>query len=157
MVSQKNGSSEPIGSSLGSDMSDFLKGVSTLVELQAQLFVTDVRECRQHGFFPGLILLCGVALGTGCFPVALVAIALLLIQVFEISSAAGFLIAVLAGTVLSGLLTMIGWFQVRKQMTVLQRSQQELVRNLRWLKKILVRDRLTRNQNGPNNSWRTKA
>jgi len=63
----------------------------------------------------------------------------------------------LAGTVLSGLLTMIGWFQVRKQMTVLQRSQQELVRNLRWLKKILVRDRLTRNQNGPNNSWRTKA
>ena len=157
MISQKNESPEPIGSSLGSDMSDFLKGFSTLVELQAQLFVADVRECRQRGLLPGLVLLCGVTLGMGCFPVALVAIAMLLIQVFEISYAAGFLISVLAGAVLSGLLTMIGWFQVRKQMTFLQRSQQELVHNLRWLKKILERDRLTRSKSNPANSWRTKA
>jgi uncharacterized membrane protein YqjE len=139
---------------LASDVGEFAHDVLTLAELQGQLFVADVRECSKRVLIPGLVLLGGVALGLACVPFALAALALLLIQVFEISYAAGFLIAAVAGAVLSALLGVIGWFQVRKGLAVLGRSQQELVRNLRWIKKVLERSRLTR-RNSIDNSWRT--
>ena len=135
-------------------MGEFAHDVLTLAELQAQLFVADVQECGQRVLVPGLVLLCGVALGLACFPIALAALALLLIQVFETSYAAGFLIAAAVGAVLSALLCVIGWFQVRQRVAVLGRSQQELVRNLRWIKKVLERSRITR-RNSIDNSWRT--
>jgi hypothetical protein len=40
-------------------------------------------------------------------------LALLIVQVFETSYAAGFLMAVAVGAVLSGLLCVIGWVQIR--------------------------------------------
>ena len=135
-------------------MGEFAHDVFTLAELQAQLFVADVQECGQRVLVPGLVLLCGVALGLACFPIALAALALLVIQVFETSYAAGFLMAVVVGAVLSALLCVIGWFQVRQRVAVLGRSQQELVRNLRWIKKVLERSRITR-RNSIDNSWRT--
>ena len=135
-------------------MGEFAHDVFTLAELQAQLFVADVQECGQRVLVPGLVLLCGVALGLACFPIALAALALLLVQVFETSYAAGFLIAVVVGAVVSALLCVIGWLQVRKRVAVLRRSQQELVRNLRWIKKVLERSRITRS-NRIDNSWRT--
>lgn len=126
----------------------------TLAELQAQLLVADVQECGRRMLVPGLVLLSGVALGLACFPIALAALALLLIQIFETSYAAGFLIAVVVGAVLSALLCVIGWFQVRERVAVLRRSQQELVCNLHWIKKVLERSRITR-RNSIDDSWRT--
>jgi uncharacterized membrane protein YqjE len=152
-ISEQNGSPAP-SKGLARDVREFAHDVLTLAELQTQLFVADVQECGQRVLVPGLVLLCGVALGLACFPFALAALALFLIQVFEISYAAGFLIAVVVGAVLSALLCVLGWIQVRKRVTVLRRSQQELVRNLRWIKKVLERSRITRG-NGIDNSWRT--
>ena len=99
-------------------------------------------------------MLAGVVLGLSCIPFALAALALLLIQVFETSYAAGFLLATIVGAILSALLGVSGWLLVRKRLTVLQRSQQELVRNLRWIKKVLERNRTTRSDS-TDNSWRT--
>lgn len=155
MVGQNNGTPESGVSNVSSDMGDFVQDLITLTDLQAQLFVTDVKECSQRGFAPALVLLCGVAIGLACFPIALMAMALLLVQVFEISYAEGFLMAFLTGAIVSVLLTIVGWFQVRKQLNVLRRSQHELVRNLNWVKKVLERKRVTRRSNSSDNSWRT--
>jgi uncharacterized membrane protein YqjE len=133
---------------------DFAHDVLTLAELQAQLFVADVQECGQRALVPGLVLVCGVALGLACFPIALAALALFVIQVFETSYATGFLIAVVGGAVLSALLCVIGWWQIRERVAVLGRSQQELARNLRWIKKVIQRSRITR-INNIDNTWRT--
>lgn len=153
-ISEQNGSPQTAPRALAQDVGEFAHDVLTLAELQAQLFVADVQECGQRVLVPGLVLLCGVALGLACLPIALAALALLVIQLFETSSAAGFLIAALVGAVLSALLCVIGWFQVHERVAVLGRSQQELVRNLRWIKKVLERSRITR-RNGIDNSWRT--
>jgi uncharacterized membrane protein YqjE len=153
-VSGQNGSPETAPRALARDVGEFAHGVLTLAELQTQLFVADVREFGQRVLVPGLALLSGVALGLACLPIALAALALLLVQVFETSYAAGFLITVLVGAVLSALLCVIGLLQVRKRVAVLGRSQQELVRNLRWIKKVLERSRITR-RNSIDNSWRT--
>ena len=90
-VNERNGSPETAPRALARDVGEFAYDVLTLAELQAQLLVTDLQECGQRGLVPGLVLICGVALGLACFPVALAALALLFIQVFETSYAAGFL------------------------------------------------------------------
>ena len=153
-VSERNGSPQTAPKALARDVGEFAHDVLTLAELQAQLFVTDLQECSQRALVPGLVLICGAALGLACFPVALAALALLFIQVFETSYAAGFLLAAIVGAISSALLCVIGWFLVRKRLAVLRRSQQELVRNLRWIKKVLERNRTTRSDS-TDNSWRT--
>jgi len=145
-------SSAPKG--LAGDVREFAHNVLTLAELQAHLFVADVQECGQRIMIPGIVLICGVVLGMACFPLALVVLALFLVQLFEVTYAMGFLIAFAAGAVLSALLVAIGYLQVRKHAILLQRSREELRRNLNWIKKVLKRSRTTRSD--PNDqSWRT--
>ncbi len=128
-VSERNGPSQTAPKALARDVGEFAHDVLILAELQAQLFVTDLQECSRRALVPGLVLLAGVALGLSCVPFALTALALLLIQVWGTSSATGFLLATIVGAILSALLCVSGWFLVRKRLAVLQRSQQELVRN----------------------------
>ena len=153
-ISERNGSPEKASKALVRNAGEFAHHVVTLAELQAQLLVADAKECGQRVLGPGLVLLCGMALGLACFPIALAALALLFIQVFDTSYAAGFLLALAAGAVLSALLCVVGWLQVRNSLSVLRRSQLELVRNLSWIKKVLERSRITRSNN-IDNSWRT--
>jgi hypothetical protein len=153
-VSERNGSPQTGPNGLARDVGEFAQDVLTLAELQAQLFVNDLQECSRRALVPGLVVICGASLGLACFPAALAALALLFIQVFETSYATGFVLAAIVGAMSSVLLCVIGWFQVRKRWAVLRRSQQELVRNLRWIKKVLERNRTTRSDS-TDNSWRT--
>ena len=153
-IAEQNGSPQAAPQGLARDVGEFAYDVLTLAELQAQLVFADVQQCGRRAFVPGLFLLLGASLGLASFPIALAALALVLVQVFETSYAAGFLIAAGMGAVLSALVCVIAWSQVRQHMAVLGRSQQELVRNLRWIKKVLERSRLTRS-NRIDNSWRT--
>ena len=151
---ERNGAPKTAPRGLAGDVGEFAHDVFTLAELQAQLLAADVRECSQRVLVPGVALLGGVVLGLASLPIALAGLALLIIQVFGTSYAAGFLSAALVGAVLSALLCVIGLVHVRRQVAVLGRSQQELVRNLRWIKKVLERSRNTRS-NSNDNSWRT--
>ena len=153
-VNDRNGSPQTAPRTLARDVGEFAHDVFTLAELQAQLFVTDLRECGRRVLVPGLLLFAGAALGLPCIPIALAASALLLIQVFETSYATGFLLATIVGAIASALLCVSGWLLVRQRLTVLRRSQEELVRNLRWIKKVLERNRTTRSDSN-DNSWRT--
>jgi uncharacterized membrane protein YqjE len=153
-TSEQNGAPKTAPRGLAGDVGEFAHDVFTLAELQAQLLAADVREGSQRVLVPGLALLCGVALGLACLPIALAGLALLIIQVFGTSYAAGFLIVVGVSAVVSALLCVIGLMQIRRHAAVLGRSQQELVRNLRWIKKVLERSRKTRS-NSNDNSWRT--
>ena len=153
-VNERNGSPQTVPKTLARNVGEFAHDVFILAKLQARLFATDLQECSRRALLPGLLLVGGVALGLFCIPFALVALALLLIQVFETSYATGFLLATLVGAMLSTLLCVSGWFLVRERLTVLRRSQEELVRNLRWIKKVLERNRITR-RSSTDNSWRT--
>jgi hypothetical protein len=153
-LGDQNGSAHSGAKGLARDVGEFAYDVFTLAELQAQLLVADMQECGQRVRVPGLILLFGMALGVACFPIALAAFALIIVEVFATSYATGFLIAAVAGAALSTLLCAIGWYQFRARVAVLGRSQQALVRNLRWIKKVLERSRITR-RNSIDNSWRT--
>ena len=140
-MNQRNGSRETAPKAFARDMREFADDVFTLAELQAQLLVTDAQECGQRVKVPGLLLLAGLAVGSACLPTGLVAVALWLVQILEMSYATGFLIAAVAGAMLSMLLCGIGWFLVRQRLVVLRHSYEELIRNLGWIKKVLERTR----------------
>src|SRR6185436_17579146 len=123
-LSDQNGSPRTASKGLARDVGEFAHDVLTLAELQTQLFVADMQECGQRVRVPGLILLSGVALGLACFPIALAALALVVVQVFGTSYVFGFLTTVAVGAALSALLCAIGLYQVRERVTVLGRSQQ---------------------------------
>ncbi len=135
---------------------EFAHNVLTLAELQAQLLVADLRHCRHKLFVPGLVLLVGVALALACFPFALIVLALCIKETVGTTYAASFLIVLGLGIVTGASLCTFSWIQIRKHTAVLSRSQQELVRNVLWIKKVLERSRIKRG-NSFDNSWRTDS
>lgn len=153
-IVERNGSLGSTPTALARDVGEFAHDVFTLAELQVQLFAAEVREYRRCALIPGLVWLAAAAVALACFPVALIALALSIVESFQTSYAAGFLLAAIAGAVLSAVLCVVGWFLVRGRLTVVQRSRQELVRNVRWVKRVLERDRTTRGTSN-SNSWRT--
>ena len=141
-VAGRNGAPEAVSQGLARDVGAFANDVLTLTELQSQLLVADLRECRRRALVPSLVLLGGLALGLACFPIALVTVALGLVQFLETSHFTAFLIVVVAGAICSVLLCIVGWIQVRRRAAVLRRSRDELVHNLRWIKRVLAGNRL---------------
>jgi len=141
-VVERNGVPETTTHGLAGDVSAFASDVLTLTELQSRLLVADVRECNRRALVPGLALLCGMTLGLACIPLALVTLAFGLVQYLDTSHFTAFLIVVGVGAIGSALLCIVGWIKVRQRSAVLGRSRDELVRNLRWIKRVLARNRL---------------
>jgi uncharacterized membrane protein YqjE len=140
-MNEEDVKSESASRSFARGVGDFTHDVLTLTELQAQLLAADLQECRQRLLVPALLLFCGVAVSLACFPIALAALALFLVQFLKISWAAGFLLSLTAGSVFGALLIVVGWRQVGTRIAILQRSKQELIRNLKWIKKVLDHSR----------------
>lgn len=140
-VAERNGTSmnEPHG--LAWDLGSFANDAMTLTELQSQLLAADMRECSRRAWVPSLFVVGSVALGLACFPIALVTVALGLVQFLELSTFMAFLIVLVAGAIGSVLMGIIGWIKVRERAATLRRSRDEMVRNLRWIKRVITRTR----------------
>ncbi|MCU0720958.1 MAG: phage holin family protein [Pirellula sp.] len=119
----------------------------TLTELQVQLLFKDLQAGSKRVLSAGLILLTGLVIGLASIPIGLISLALLIRDTFSTTYSLAFLFSALAGVVCSGTLGGIGWLMLRGCSTILQRSNQEFLRNLRWIKKVLERDRSTQNSN----------
>lgn len=135
----------PDGASQGLawDVGGFANDVLKFAELHSQLLLADVRECGRRVLVPSLLLFGGLILGMACFPIALVAGTFGLVQVMETSHLTAFLLVLIAGAICSVLLVVVGLKQVRQRASVLRRSRDELMRNLRLIKQVGSRNRLT--------------
>ena len=118
-----------------------------LTELQFQLLAKDLHDGSRRMLVTGLVSFLGVVIGLACVPIGLVSLALFISDHFETSYALGFLFAAITGGIMSGSLGVIGWLMFRGSSVILKRSNLELLRNLRWIKNVLERDRDTRNSN----------
>lgn len=142
-VNQKN--EEPCSGSTGSLRGDFLElsqDLLMLAELQTQLFLAECRELRKGSILPSICLIAGVILGASCFPIALIAFALCLAQVGELSIATAFVITLTAGSFTSLLLLLVSSTLILKRGHPFSRSQDEFVQNYHWVKSVFNRNRL---------------
>lgn len=130
-------SAAPIQAARGT--ADLLHDMLTLAELQWQLFALDGRQYVRGLLWPAVWLACGTALALSCLPLALVVLALALVETTSLSIAQAFGVALAVGFGLAlGLIGSVVWF-VRRRLVFLQRSKSQWQQNLRWLKDMLQR------------------
>jgi hypothetical protein len=120
-------------------MGDLTHDMVSLAELQFELVRNDYRA-GMKGLLTPVVLLLGagiVALGTA--PIALLLMAEILIQIAGLSRTSAFSIAAASGLTTAVALGLVGWSQLRGVGRVFQRSREEWIRNLNWIKLALKR------------------
>lgn len=132
-----NGTGVPPAAAMRTNMADFAHDLTTLTELQARLFVVDCKATAGHMVLPTVLAIIGGVLAAACVPVALMGIAFILVFEAGWSHGAAFLITALGALVIGGGLAFAAWLLVRKNLTLFDRSKEELTRNLTWIKQVL--------------------
>lgn len=130
---------EPVPDVVGS-FSGLTHDVIELSELQAKLFALDIKNSTQRTRTCLILAIIGVCLLLASIPVALLTLAELLVEQLDWSRAAALGTATLVGVVLSAVFAGAAYLLVRKGLFSLERSRDELNRNLSWIKTTL-RDR----------------
>jgi hypothetical protein len=111
-----------------------------LAELQGQLFVLDVKIASRQARIGLVFGTIGVCLLLGCIPVALFALAEVFVARLGWSQAAALAVAAAIGLAASAVAGAVAWRRLRAGLASLQRSRDELNRNITWIKSNLRRD-----------------
>lgn len=122
---------------VAASFSELTHDVIELAELQTQLFALDIKSTTQKTRTSLMLAVLGICLLLGSIPVALYALAELLVEQAAWSHAAGFGLATLIGLGLSGGILAAGYIRLTKGLGALQRSREELSRNIAWIKSTL--------------------
>jgi len=114
---------------------EFLHDLVTLGELQFRLLVIDGREGIQGIIAPLVTLVIGLTLAVATVPVALLALAAMLVELYKFTPAQGAGIAAGVGAVLALLFVAFGYWSLRSPRgNAFERSTREWRQNLRWIK-----------------------
>ncbi len=136
-VEFRNGKDEVAARRIFRNVSDCAADVVALTELQTRLVMLDLKQSGRQAAAPGGLLLVGIGLLVGAFPVLLMAIAYALINGAGWPEWAGFLFATAVGFVLGGSFCAGAYWLFRNHVATMERSRKELGNNLRWLKDVL--------------------
>jgi len=137
-VNTSNGCETP-PQAVARSTAEFLHDILTLGELQARLLVLDGKTDLKRLIFPFVVLATGAVICLSCVPVALAALALVLVEAAEFTHAQAFGIALLVGLGLGGILVLGAAFYLRSGWTLFERSRIEWQRNVQWAKDVLRR------------------
>jgi hypothetical protein len=113
------------------------RNAGTLLRLQWDLLATDLQESARRLVIGLVLLSVGFLLAVAALPVALVGFGLWLASALELSTSAGFL-WIAGGTLLVSLcLIVAAWAIARAPFAVLQRSSNELQKNMSCIKSLV--------------------
>jgi uncharacterized membrane protein YciS (DUF1049 family) len=118
-------------------VSELTHNVIELSELQARLLALDIKKSSRRTRTCLTLAIIGVCLLLGTMPVALLALAYLFVEQLGWSHAAALGVAALVGLVVAALVGGTAWGMVRSGLISLERSREELSRNIDWLKSTL--------------------
>jgi len=108
-----------------------------LAELQAQLFALDVKETSESTKTSLILAIVGSCLLLGTIPIALIALAELLIEQLDWSHAVSYGVATLVGILVSAGILATAFARFRSGLSSMKRSREELSRNIAWIKTSL--------------------
>jgi hypothetical protein len=111
--------------------------VIELAELQSQLLMLDLKKSTQKSRTCLILAIIAVCLLLASLPVALVALAALLVEQLEWSQSAALGVATLVGLVLAGIFAGAAYSIVRSGLVSIERSRDEFNRNIAWIKSTL--------------------
>jgi len=111
--------------------------VIELGELQAQLFVHDVKSTIQKTRTSLLLGVVGACVLLGSVPVLLFALAELFVEQFGWTQSAGFAVSAIVGIAASAGILAAAWNRLSVGLNSMQRSRDEFSRNIAWIKSSL--------------------
>jgi uncharacterized membrane protein YqjE len=111
--------------------------VIELAELQTRLLKLDLQKSTQKTRTCLILAVIGACLLLASLPVALVALAALLVEQFEWSQSAALGVATLVGLVLAGIFAGAAYGIARSGLFAIDRSRDEFNRNIAWIKSTL--------------------
>jgi hypothetical protein len=134
-VKAQNGS-RPNGV-LGS-VTEFGNDVATLAELQLKLAELDAKQAVERALVPAAVAVGGVAVILGSLPVILLGVAALVASALQIKD--GWAMVLVGGAALVGaaVAAAVAGARVGKSLDSFRRSRDELVRNVAWIRTVLV-------------------
>jgi Putative Actinobacterial Holin-X, holin superfamily III len=136
-----NGKARSAEPNVAASFSGLAHDAIELAELQAKLLKLDVQSVARNGGMSIALVVVGVCLLLGCVPVALMALAEVFVAHWAWTPAAAYGAAAAIGLALSAGAAVAAWFRVRTALASLQRSRDELNRNIAWIKSNLKRDK----------------
>jgi Putative Actinobacterial Holin-X, holin superfamily III len=143
------------GGTAARSVGQILHDVVTLGQLQTQLFVLDARDASGKIQRPIFALAAGAVLAICAVPIALIGIALLLIDVAHMSRLGAFWVTFIFTVFVAASLVgyAVAWF--RKPPGLFQCSREELVNNIERVKEMLHRSGPSTTAGHPRHSSRT--
>jgi len=133
-ASQQNGNSDSVVGNLAGLGND----VATLVELQGQLFKADLNELSARARLSVVVMAVAAVVALGSVPVLVGGAGLLLATALNISNGMGLLLSAVAALVASGVALFFAVGGLRRSLDALQRSREELQRNIAWIRTVLA-------------------
>ena len=126
------------GKSVVGNIADFGNDVATLVELQAKLAASDLKEVKDRATGYVIVLIFTGILCLGTIPIALFGVADLLSMALQIRL--GWALLITAGVALSVAGVVLAFILPRLFLAFepLRRSREELVRNVSWVRTVLI-------------------
>lgn len=118
-------------------VSNLTHDVIELSELQAKLFMLDLKRSSQRTRTCLILAVVSICVLLGTIPVALIALAYLFVEQLEWSHAAAFAVATVVGLAITAALAGSAWSIAQSGLVSLERSRQEFSRNIAWLKTSL--------------------
>ena len=125
----------------GGGIAGLLDDLMALMELQLQLFKLDLRDCGRSAAVPIVVLAAAMVLLLSAIPVLMTAFAWLLINAAEWPHQAAFAMTGLVAFALAGAMGWFGWKKLKLAGHQLDRSQNELADNVKWLRRALRQER----------------
>ena len=116
---------------------DLLHDVTELVELQVKLLATDLNATARRSTIHIAVLVLGASCLLGVMPVLLMGVAELLVDSLAFSRAVSLLCSATLGMAAAGPIIFVGLRGLRNGLAELKNSNEELARNLKWVKKKL--------------------
>lgn len=109
----------------------------TLAELQVRLLSVDLREARRGAATALALLVAGGVLALGCVPLLLLGGARLLVELARWPESGAYAAIGVLAAVLALLILRLGWRRTTRALATVQRSREELLETVRWLKESL--------------------
>jgi hypothetical protein len=125
---------------LARNASSVVRDLCALTELQARLLAADYRESRRRLLVATILLVVGSVALLASLPVALTALAEWFLALGLGSRALAYWCATGVGLLLAAVLLVVGQRSLRNSLRAFQRSKTEFVRNVEWIRSILVSD-----------------
>jgi hypothetical protein len=132
-----NGHARTAEPNVAASFSDLTHDVIELAELQTQLLAQDVKKSAQNARMAIALCVVGLCMLLGCLPVLLILLAEVLVDAAGWSRSASFGVAAMVGLLASGVTLALGYARIKSGVIALDRSREELNRNIAWLKSTL--------------------